>query len=142
MVMTHSLNQNLRKYFLFLTMMIVSGFSFAQISIESCQEKAKTNYPLIKQYDLISKSVDFTISNANKGYLPQISITGIGAYIFQGLPQTSLPGVPTKEPDKFQLIGIGQLNQTIWDGGAIRSTSPLALAISFCERVAPPSQIV
>src|SRR5690348_6904312 len=101
MVMTHS-NQNLRNYFLLFAAMTVCEIAFAQLSIESCQEKAKTNYPLIKQYDLISKSVEYNISNANKAYLPQISVTGIGAYIFKGLPQTSLPGVPTKEPDKFQ----------------------------------------
>jgi outer membrane protein TolC len=132
MVMTHS-NQNPRKYFLLLSMTMVCELAFAQLTIESCQEKAKTNYPLIKQYDLISKSVDYTISNANKAYLPQLSVTGIGAYIFKGLPQTSLPGVPAKEPDKFQMIGIGQLNQTIWDGGATRSQKEIAKASGEVE---------
>jgi len=132
MVITHS-NQNLRKYFLLLSMTMVCELTFAQLTIESCQEKAKTNYPLIKQYDLISKSVEFTVSNANKGYLPQVSVTGIGAYIFKGLPTTNLPGVPAKEPDKFQMIGIGQLNQTIWDGGATRSQKEIAKASGEVE---------
>ncbi|HEV8514287.1 MAG TPA: TolC family protein [Cyclobacteriaceae bacterium] len=132
--MTHSLNQNLRKYLIAILLMMSVGFVSAQISIESCQEKAKANYPLIKQYDLISKSVEYNISNANKAYLPQISVTGIGAYIFKGLPQTTLPGVPPKEPDKFQLIGIGQLNQTIWDGGATRSQKEIAKANGEVER--------
>jgi outer membrane protein TolC len=133
MVMTYQPNQNLLRNSLLLMMLIPSGFAFAQLSLESCQEKAKTNYPLIKQYDLISKSVDYTISNANKAYLPQISVTGIGAYIFKGLPSTSLPGVPSKEPDKMQLIGIGQLNQTIWDGGATRSQKEIAKASGGVE---------
>jgi outer membrane protein TolC len=114
-------------------MMTSSVGAFAQLSIESCQEKAKTNYPMIKQYDLISKSTEYNISNANKAYLPQISVTGIGAYIFKGLPSTSLPGVPAKEPDKFQMIGIGQLNQTIWDGGATRSQKEIAKASGEVE---------
>jgi len=131
--MTHSLNQNLQKYFLLFSMMLVCEFALAQLTIESCQEKAKKNYPLIKQYDLISRSVEYTLSNANKGYLPQISVTGIGAYIFKGLPSTNLPGVPAKEPDKFQMIGIGQVNQTIWDGGATRSQKEIAKASGEVE---------
>ena len=118
---------------MFFSMMTSSVFVFAQLSIESCQEKAKTNYPMIKQYDLISKSTEYNISNANKAYLPQISVTGIGAYIFKGLPSATLPGVPAKEPDKFQMIGIGQLNQTIWDGGATRSQKEIAKASGEVE---------
>jgi len=97
------------------------GHSWSQtLSIDSCYEKAKRNYPLIKQYDLIEKSTGYNISNANKSYLPQLSLTGIAGYIIKGLPSIALPGAETSE-DKFQFIGIGQLNQTIWDGGATRS---------------------
>lgn len=44
-----------------------------EITIEECYRKAQANYPLIKQYDLIEKSREYSVSNANKGYLPQIS---------------------------------------------------------------------
>lgn len=92
-----------------------------QITIDGCQEKAKANYPLIKQYDLISKSSEYTVSNANKAYLPQVSVTGIGGYIFAGLPEFSAPGSTSGEQNKAQFIGIAQVNQTIWDGGATKS---------------------
>src|SRR4051812_32467505 len=88
--------------------------AFGQLNIDTCQSKAKANYPLIKQYDLITKTTEYTVSNANKAYLPQISLTGIGGYIINGLPPASLPGKSAPEPVKFQLIGIAQLNQTIW----------------------------
>src|SRR5215831_4080845 len=89
-----------------------------QITIDGCQEKAKANYPLIKQYDLISKSSEYTISNANKAYLPQVSLTGIGGFIISGLPEFSTPGKTPPEQSKAQFIGVAQINQTIWDGGA------------------------
>jgi len=106
----------------------------AQVTLQSCQEKAKANYPLIKQYDLISKSAEYNISNANKAYLPQISITGIGAYIFKGLPSVSLPGAAPKEDSKTQFIGIGQINQTLWDGGATRTQKEIIKAGTEVEK--------
>jgi len=106
----------------------------AQVTLQSCQEKAKTNYPMIKQYDLISKSVEYNISNANKAYLPQISITGIGAYIFKGLPSVSLPGATPREDNKTQFIGIGQINQILWDGGATRTQREIIKAATEIEK--------
>ena len=100
-------------------LIFIRGMSlFAQpLTIEECYEKAKRNYPLVKQYDLIDKSAEYNLSNAGKSYLPQFSATGIAGYIIKGLPSMAPASVETSE-DKFQFIGIGQLNQTIWDGGA------------------------
>ena len=97
---------------------------FAQLTLDNCQQKAQANYPAIKQYELIAKSKDYNISNANKAYLPQISINGIAGYIIQGLP--TFPGAEAS--DKLQFIGIGQLNQTIWDGGATASQKQIIRA--------------
>src|SRR4051812_26735508 len=93
----------------------------AQPSLEECQAKARANYPLIKQFDLISKSSEYNLSNAGKTYLPHLSFTGIGAFILSELPALSLPGSAAKEPDKFKFVGLVQLNQTIWDGGATKT---------------------
>src|SRR5436190_23695644 len=106
---------------LFIISFLNFEFSFGQIDIDTCQNKARANYPLIKQYDLITKSTEYTVSNANKAYLPQISLTGIGGYIISGFPSITPPGQTPREQDKFQLIGIAQINQTIWDGGATAS---------------------
>ncbi|MBQ9651323.1 MAG: transporter, partial [Prevotella sp.] len=42
-------------------------------TLEECQQAAVRNYPMIRQYDLIAKTTDLTISNNKKGWLPQIS---------------------------------------------------------------------
>ena len=106
----------------------------AQITINECQEMAKANYPLIKQYDLIEKSTEYTLSNAGKAYLPQISLTAIGGYIINGLPAVSAPGQPASDPSKVQMIGIGQINQVLWDGGATRAQKDIARASAEVDK--------
>jgi len=115
---------------------LIFGLSTAkgQITIDGCQEKAKANYPLIKQYDLIAKSSEYTISNANKAYLPQLSVSGIGGYIFAGLPEFSSPGSSSGDPNKAQFIGIAQVNQIIWDGGATRTQKEIAKSTAEVEK--------
>ena len=112
---------------------IISSSGAQTLTIDSCYEKAKRNYPLIKQYDLIDKSTEYTISNAGKAYLPQFSVTGIAGYIIKGLPSLAPSAAETSE-DKFQFIGIGQLNQTIWDGGATRSQKEIIKASAEVDK--------
>ncbi|MBT8229614.1 MAG: TolC family protein [Bacteroidia bacterium] len=50
------------------------------ITIEKCYELAKTNYPLIRQLDIIEKSTQYNLSNASHGKLPQISLNGQASY--------------------------------------------------------------
>jgi len=106
----------------------------AQMTIDECQEMAKANYPLIKQYDLIEQSTEYTLSNAGKAYLPQISITAIGGYIINGLPAISAPGQPAPDPSKLQMIGIGQINQVLWDGGATRAQKDIVRASADVDK--------
>jgi outer membrane protein TolC len=110
--------------------MVAPFIAQAQLSLDDCQQRARTNYPLIKQYELIGKSEEYTLSNAGKAYLPQISATAIGGYIIKGLP----PLGPTSESaDKVQFIGIGQVNQTIWDGGATKAQKDIVRVSSDLE---------
>jgi outer membrane protein TolC len=104
----------MRTTFTTLLILLTGAPLLAQVTLEDCQQKARANYPAIRQYDLIAKSKDYNISNANKAWLPQVSINGIAGYLIQGLP--TFPGAEASDP--LQFIGIGQLHQTIWDGGA------------------------
>ncbi|WP_239416131.1 TolC family protein [Bacteroides sp. An322] len=100
---------------------------FAQLSIEACYEKARANYPLIKQYGLIEKTKEYNLSNAAKGYLPQVTFSAQATYqsdvteIPIDLDAIGLTGVkiPSVSQDQYKMELA--LNQTLWDGGAIRS---------------------
>ncbi|HEX5167955.1 MAG TPA: TolC family protein [Cyclobacteriaceae bacterium] len=121
------------KHNILVLMMIVAPLiSWGQFSLQTCQEKAKANYPLIKQYDLIDQSAEYTLSNASKGCLPQFSVTAIAAYIIKGLP--SMGPASEESEDKSQFIGIGQINQTIWDGGATHAQKEIIKADREVEK--------
>jgi outer membrane protein TolC len=130
----HLSNEYMKRMINLLLFLVMVSSALGQITIEHCQEKAKANYPLIRQYDLIAQSAEYSISNANKAYLPQLSLNGIGAYIIKGFPAVSLPGMPAAEEEKLKFIGIAQLNQTIWDGGATRTQKNITAANAEVEK--------
>ena len=95
------------KNILCIVLLSISQVAMAQdnsLNIDTCYAMARRNYPIIKQFALIEKSKEFTISNANKSYLPQISLTAIGGVI-GGLPSV---GGESGSAD-FQLIGVAKL---------------------------------
>ncbi len=103
------------------------------VTLDECQQLAQENYPLIKQYDLIRQTTDYTVSNISKGWLPQISAMAQATYQsdVMTLPdplQTMLgqQGFDVKGLKKDQYrIGI-DLNQTIYDGGLISGQKNIA----------------
>ncbi|MFA5848425.1 MAG: TolC family protein [Bacteroidales bacterium] len=99
-----------------------SADCFAQYTLDYCQTKAKDNYPMIVQYGFIESSREFRIDNANKNYLPQISLSAKASYQSDvtEIPFT-LPGATIKSMSKDQYSAVLQLDQTIWDGGTTMS---------------------
>ena len=92
----------------------------AQITLDDCHAKAQANYPLIRQYGLIEKSKDYNLSNAGKGYLPQITFSAKVSYQSEvtGLP-VSMPGITSLNKDQYGATV--DINQVVWDGGVIKS---------------------
>ena len=125
----------IRKYIVALMYsMATVGSATAQVlTIDSCYALAKKNYPLIRQYELIEKTKEYTLSNANKAYLPQLSITAIEGYIFGDLPSLG-PASGEAESSDFKFIGVAQLNQTVWDGGATKTQKKIITASSETEK--------
>src|SRR6478735_7313690 len=100
----------IKSYIISVMSLLVSVGSVAAqtLSIDSCYALATRNYPLIKQYGLIEKTKEYTLSNAGKAYLPQVSVTAIEGYVFGGFPGS---GGSDKEGSNFKFIGLGQVNQ-------------------------------
>lgn len=91
----------------------------APLSLEICHAKAKQSYPLTRQRELISRSTDYNIANLQKGYLPQFTLNAQATYqsdVTQ-IP-VQLPGVTPMSKDQYKVYG--ELNQVIYDGGAIK----------------------
>ncbi|MBP1672082.1 MAG: outer rane efflux protein [Bacteroidetes bacterium] len=110
-----------------------AGAKATGLSLEYCVEKAVSNYPMVKQYGLIEKAEAFSLSNASKGYLPQFSLSARATYQSEvtQIP-VSMPGITPLNKDQYQAVL--ELNQTIWDGGAIESQKKAAKAASEVEK--------
>ncbi len=107
---------------------IISIFAQGQASltIDTCYARARQNYPLIKQKGLIEKTKDYNVSNAAKGYLPQVNFNGQATYQ-SAVTSIALTGLPPAfknlsfpTPTKGQFNVHGELDQTIYDGGIIK----------------------
>ena len=102
-----------------------SAAAFGQLTLDECFAKARENYPLIKQFDLIEQSKKFNLAATNKNWLPQVSLTGKASW------QSDVTKLPDEFLEKFEAMGvIGvsfpnrdqynaalNLSQTLWDGG-------------------------
>ena len=116
---------------LFVLIVIMLNNICGQISLEYCQSEAKKNYPLVKKYDLIEQSKEYSLSNANSMYYPQLSITAIAGMV-DGMPEINLPGQESTSND-YNLISMIQVNQNIWDGGITSSNKDIIKAESAIE---------
>lgn len=105
----------------------------AQVSLSECQKLARDNYPLIKQYDLIKSSTSYSILNAKKTYLPQVSFSGQATYQsdVMAFPDqfttlfAQMGGIEMEGLNKDQYRVSLEVNQNIWDGGLSKAKQKL-----------------
>ena len=113
-------------------MLLLSATVSAQ-TLEECQRAAEQNYPLIKQYGLIEKTVELTVANIGKGWLPQITATAQATY------QSDVVSFPEQMQAIYRQMGLDMkgltkdqyrvaidINQTVYDGGMISSQKQVA----------------
>ena len=102
-------------------------------TLEECQQAAERNYPLIQQYGLIEKTTELTMANIQKGWLPQVSASA------QATLQSDVTAFPDQIMKVYQQMGIDMqglrkdqyrvgidIQQTVFDGGTIRSQKEIA----------------
>ncbi len=115
---------DMRKLLAVLVVIMLPLFSRAQLTLDECQRLARENYPLVKQYELIALTTDYTVKNINRGYLPQLQFTAQATYQSDvaTLPEalTGMMKAQGYNPiglDKDQYRLSLDLQQTIYDGG-------------------------
>ena len=102
--------------------------SGAQMTIERCMELARENYPQIKQLNLIDEAARYDIANVSKSWLPHINISGKATYQSDVVEMPfDIPGFSFNLPhDQYSLVG--EISQTIWDGGTSGSQKDVVTA--------------
>src|SRR5258708_6584993 len=107
---------------LFLLLLLPSLAQAQQtLNLAKAYDLATQNYPLIQQKDLVSKTSSINIDNLSKGFLPQFSVSGQATYQ-SDVTQVSIPvpGISITPPSKDQYKILADINQLIYDGGAIK----------------------
>lgn len=108
--------------------MIIPLWMSAQLTLDQCLDKATTNYPLIRRYQLVENTKALQLSDINKWWLPRISVYA------QSTAQNEVPDFPdplrnmiSQNGQNFDGMGHLQyrlgadISQTIWDGGAAKA---------------------
>ena len=76
---------------------------YGQLTLDSCQQRARANYPLVKRYNLIEKSNEYSMDNAGKNYLPQFTVFAKATYQSDVTKMpVSIPGITIEGVSKDQ----------------------------------------
>lgn len=114
--------------------------SRAQLTLSACQEMARQNYPMIKQLDLIEKTKTYNVSNANKAYLPRVTlnakvsyqsdVTTVPSFLLKDMPA----GVSYDGMSKTQYQAYLQVDQIVFDGNAVASQKKMLKASAEADK--------
>lgn len=98
----------------------------AQVTIDRCMELARENYPQIRQLNLIEEASRYELASITKSWLPHLNISGKATYQSDVVEMPfEIPGFTFNLPhDQYSLVG--EISQTIWDGGTTGSQKDVA----------------
>ena len=110
-------------------------------SLDECRRLAREHYPEIRQYDLISQTEQYNLSNAARAWIPQVALSGQATY------QSATPTYPEAfntmlQANGIQMAGINKdqykvaidISQHIWDGGKSKADKAIAEAETAEQR--------
>lgn len=108
--------------------------SGAQVTIDRCMEMARENYPQIRQLNLIEEASGYELSSIAKSWLPHLSISGKATYQSEVVEMPfDIPGFSFNLPhDQYSLVG--EIDQTIWDGGTSGSQKDVAVSEALVQK--------
>ena len=104
------------------------------LTLEACKQRAEANYPAVSQYRLIELTRDFTLENAAKAWLPQVSASVSGVAFTDLLDvndRMKRLGIDTKNT---MASGMVMVNQNVYDGGQIHAQRQIARAQADVQR--------
>jgi outer membrane protein TolC len=127
--------QRLNRFLVLNILFVYSTACLQGVTLNQCRELARDNYPLIKQYDLVKQSTDYSLANAAKAWLPQVLLSA------QATRQSDVAAFPDEMTALYHQIGIDmkglnknqyklamEVNQSLWDGGQHRAQKEIAVA--------------
>jgi hypothetical protein len=120
------------------------GLNAQTLKIDDCYRLAKENFPLVKQYELIEKTKEFSIENAQKAYLPQFGIYGQATYqsevtsiplnfdAMKPILGNNVPTIPEMNKDQYKLYG--DISYSLTDLATTKNQKDLVKANAEVEK--------
>ncbi|MBQ4432565.1 MAG: TolC family protein, partial [Bacteroidales bacterium] len=133
----------MKRLTLLLFMLSLGASLWAQrVTLEECRHWAKENYPLVQKYGLVAKSMDYSVLNALRAWLPQVRLSA------QATWQTDAASFPDEMTAMLatlgtEIEGIRQdqyklaldVQQNIWDGGRSAAEKRIAQQQAEVDRL-------
>ena len=120
----------------------VMAIQAQSVSLDSCRSWARANYPTVRQYELVEKSEQYSVSNAARAWIPQIRFSA------QATWQTDAASFPEELTGMLAAMGSDikgmrqdqykialDLQQNIWDGGKSTADKKIAQAQAQADRL-------
>ena len=123
MLLPIQLNYRLKNLILIACLLVMTVVSKAQstLSLTECYTLARSNYPLIRQQQLIRQSSAYTIDNLMKGIWPQVNINAQATYQSEVTSiAVNIPGLHFDAPSKDQYKAYADIAQPITELFTIR----------------------
>lgn len=112
----------MKKKILLVAFAVSAMTATAQTTLEQCLAACEESYPLVRQLHLLQQSSDLTLQNAAKAWWPQVSAQAEVSYQTQVTELgISVLGIQVPKIDHDREGVVVQVDQTLWDGGRIRS---------------------
>lgn len=131
----------IKKIFLIVILLTINLYNAIAITLQECKTLATSNYPAVKQMQLIKASEHYTLSNISRQWWPQ------GELVARGTWQTTVADVkqimPSMLTSYFEDVkGLSAIQygatlnivQNIWEGGRINSERKSVKADAAEER--------
>ena len=129
------------KRFFLLLLLAVPTTRLAAQSLDECRRLAREHYPEIRQYDLISQTEQYDLSNAARAWIPQVALSGQASWqtavaefpdALSGMLAQQGVSIPGMRKDQYRVAL--DISQTIWDGGQSEAGCAIAEAQAAEQR--------
>ncbi len=120
----------MKKLLLLFILPVQIVFGQQNITLDSCYQWARVNYPNLKQSRLWSEITELKKENTRTIYYPQLAFNGQATYqsVVTEIPRI-IPGFTGPSVPNDQYKAYAEFRQTIWDGGVSGINSQLEDAI-------------
>ena len=131
-----------RVLLILLTFVLTQAIHARVVSLDSCHRWAQGNYPTVRQYELVEKSEQYSVSNAARAWIPQIRLSA------QATWQTDAVAFPDELTSMLAAMGKNikgmrqdqykialDMQQNIWDGGKSAADKRIAQAQAQADRL-------